>query len=139
LPSAADPALFCWEGWLLTLKKMQQNFHEEHAYLQKKGIEYEFEQAAPEVVALLKEASLAYRKDVFHLFIVNLSSGVHCPAVLHWFAKAFAQRRPQDAAMHVHAYACAALETELVLLEKEWLVKTSQATTPTDCWELRAT
>lgn len=138
LPSAVDPALFCWEGWLQTLKKMLQNFREEHAWLQKKGMEYEVEQAAPEVAALLEQASLAYRKDVFHLFIVNLSSGVHCPAVLSWFAKAFAQRRPQDAAINVHAYTSAALETELVLLEKEWLVKTSQATTPTDCWELRA-
>lgn len=138
LPSAIDPALFCWEGWLITLKKMLQNFREEHAYLQKKGIEYEVEQAAPEVAGLLKEASHTYRKDVFHLFIVNLSSGVHCPAVLHWFVKALAQRRPQDTAMHVHAYTSAALESELVLLEKEWLVKTSQATTPTDCWELRA-
>lgn len=138
LPSATDPALFCWEGWLITLKKMQQNFREEHAYLQKKGIELDVEQAAPEVANLLKEASQAYRKDVFHLFIVNLSSGVHCPAVLHWFSKAFAQRRPQDAAMNVHAYTSAALESEVVLLEKEWLVKTSQATTPTDCWELRA-
>ena len=138
LPSATDPALFCWEGWLLTLKKMLQNFHEEHAYLQKKGMEYEVEQAAPEVAALLKEAALAYRKDVFHLFVVNLSSGVHCPPVLTWFARAFAQRRPAEAAANVHAYASAALETELVLLEKEWLVATSQATTPTDCWELRA-
>jgi hypothetical protein len=138
LPSATDPALFCWEGWLIILKRTLQNFREEHAYLQKKGIEYEVEQAAPEVANLLKEATQAYRKDVFHLFIVNLSSGVHCPAVLHWFGKAFAQRRPDDAASHVHAYTSAALETELVLLEKEWLVNTSQATTPTDCWELRA-
>lgn len=138
LPSATDPALSCWEGWLITLKKMLDNFKEEHAYQQKKGMEYEVEQAAPAVAGILNDAALAYRQDVFHLFVVNLSSGVHCPAVLNWFTKAFRQRRPGDAAAGIHSYTSAALETELVLLEKEWLVKTSQASTPTDCWELRA-
>ncbi len=138
VPSAVDPALFCWEGWLILLKKMLANFKEEHAWLQKQGMELEVEQDAPHVAELLKEAAQAYRKDVFHLFVVNLSSGVHCPAVLSWFARAFAQRRPGDAAANAHAWTSAALESELVLLEKEWLVATSQATTPTDCWELRA-
>ncbi|QAU33224.1 hypothetical protein [Janthinobacterium sp. 17J80-10] len=138
LSGATDPALLCWEGWLVTLKKMLENFREEHAYEQKIGMEYEVEQTAPAVAAILSEASLAYRKDVFHLFVVDLSSGVHCPAVLTWFQRAFRQRMPGDVAANVHTHTSAALETELVLLEKEWLVKTSQASTPTDCWELRA-
>lgn len=138
LPSVVDPALFCWEGWLILLRKMLANFKEEHAWLQKQGMELEVEQGAPQVAEMLKEATQTYRKDVFHLFVVNLSSGVHCPAVLSWFARAFAKRRPQDATANAHAWTSAALESELILLEKEWLVATSQATTPTDCWELRA-
>jgi hypothetical protein len=136
--AAADPALYFCDEWLQVLKRMLPPFQAEHGYAQKSDMQEEAEQQAVLVGALLADAQTAYRKEVFHLFIVNLTSGIHCPAVFIWFAKAFAKRRPGQAVKELSTYTNVALNEELVLLEKEWLIKTAQASTPTDCWELRA-
>jgi hypothetical protein len=138
LGAAVEPALYFCDEWLTLLKRMLPAFQAEHAYAQKADMQHEAERQAPAAAALLADAQLAYRKDVFHLFIVNLTSGVECPAVFMWFAKAFAQRHAGQAYKDASCYTERALNDELVLLEKEWLIKTAQASTPTDCWELRA-
>ena len=135
---AADPAITCWGGWLTIVTQMIKGFKAEHDFGQKTGIEQEVEENAPKVRKLLDDAALTYKKDVFHLFIVNLTCGVVCPSVLPWFSRAFAQRHPIAKTAHASIYTSQSMNDELVLLEKEWLVKTSQASTPTDCWELRA-
>lgn len=138
IASEADPAIYCWDGWTTILQRMVKALHEEHAFHQKVGIEKDVEEQAPRVRELLSTAALAYRKDEFHLFVVNLSCGIHCPPVLSRFAQAFG-RRLSDVQPTPHTrFIAPALQEELTLLEKEWLVKTGQATTPTDCWELRA-
>lgn len=137
LGNAVDPAITCWDGWLHLLRQMALPFQEEHARARALDMQEEAEFLAREAKTLLYGAQRAYRKDVFHLFIVNLTCGVVCPSVLRWFAKAFAGYYPAAVAQTLSP-AEAALNEELILLEKEWLIKTGQASTPRDCWELRA-
>lgn len=137
LGNAGDPAICCWDIWLQILRRMATPFQTEHAFVRTADRQQELEQQSKEAAALLAGAQQAYRKEVFILFIVNLTCGVACPAVLRWFAKAFSQYHPVVEA-GVSSPAERALHEEVVLLEKEWLIKTGQASTPSDCWELRA-
>ncbi|CAN5402068.1 hypothetical protein BH11PSE11_BH11PSE11_14750 [soil metagenome] len=138
LKGAVIPALMCWDGWLLIVKRMIRGFKAEYDFAQKAGIQLKVDAEAPKVRRLLDDAALAYRKDVFHIFIVNLTCGIVCPPVLSMFSRAFEQRHAMDSRGSPSVHTAKAINDELVLLEKEWLVKTSQASTPTDCWELRA-
>jgi hypothetical protein len=138
IANEADPAIVCWDGWLTLLRTMADAQREEHAFHQKLGMEKDADEQAPRVRELLAAAAQAYRKDEFHLFIVNLSCGIHCPPVLSRFAQAFGRRQAGVQATPHTRFISPSLADELTLLEKEWLIKTGQATTPTDCWELRA-
>lgn len=135
---AGDPALAFCDEWLMTLRRTLPAFQAEHAYLQQVDRQQQAEEEAECAEAILDEAALAYRKDVFHLLIVNLGSGMDCPPVFAWFGRAFARKHLRQAPKHGSLYASPVLNRELVLLEKEWLIKTAQASTPTDCWELRS-
>lgn len=138
IAGAADPAILCRDGWLLILRRMADALTGEHAFYQKLGIERDIDTHAPRVRELLANAVLAYRKDTFHLLIVDLTCGIDCPPAVSRFAQAFAQREPSVKAIAQSSYISQALIEAVTLAEKEWLIKTGQASTPTDCWELRA-
>ncbi|MBI1891160.1 MAG: hypothetical protein HYS18_10970 [Burkholderiales bacterium] len=135
---AGDAALAFCDEWLTAVRRSLPGFQAEHAYAQTVDRQQQAEEEAIQAQTILSDAALAYRKDVFHLLIVNLGSGMACPPVFAWFGRAFAHQHLQHVPKNASVFASPTLNQELVLLEKEWLIKTAQASTPTDCWELRS-
>jgi hypothetical protein len=69
---------------------------------------------------------------------VDISKGSRNTPVISWFAEAVARNGQSTSGTGAEfGLSSAALSTEIIALERDWLIDSGQAHTPHDSWELR--